>query len=89
MRRHQSGIYASEQKVSAATKGKATLRPNEKHDLSLHLQSGRIRVTGPTVSDPSVIAEVFNNFFSIVATNLDYNIPHSNISPLNFLGAPL
>ena len=44
---------------------------------------------GSTVSDPSAIAEVFNNYFSNVASNLDRNIPHSNISPLNFLGAPV
>ena len=42
---------------------------------------------GSTVSDPSAIAEVFNNYFSNVSSNLDRNIPHSNISPLNFLGA--
>ena len=44
---------------------------------------------GSTVSDPSAIAEAFNNYFSNVAPNLDHNIPHSNISPLNFLGAPV
>ena len=40
---------------------------------------------GSLVSDPSAIAEVFYNYFSNVASNLDRNIPHSNISPLNFL----
>ena len=44
---------------------------------------------GSTVSDPSAIAEVFNNNFSNVASNFDCNIPHSNISPFNFLGAPV
>ena len=44
---------------------------------------------GSTVSDPPAIAEVFNNYFSNVASNLDRNIPHSNISPLNVLGAPV
>ena len=44
---------------------------------------------GSTVSDHSVIAEVINNHFSNVASNLDRNIPRSNISPLNFLGAPM
>ena len=44
---------------------------------------------GSTVSDPSAIAEVFNKYFSNVASNLDRNIPHANISPLNFLGAPV
>ena len=44
---------------------------------------------GSTVSDSLAIAEVFNNYFSNVASNLDRNIPHSNISPLNFLGAPV
>ena len=43
---------------------------------------------GSTVRDPSDIPEVFNNYFWNVASNLDCNIPHSNISPLNFLGAP-
>ena len=43
---------------------------------------------GSTVSDSSVIAEVINNHFSNIAFNLNRNIPHSNISPLNFLGAP-
>ena len=42
-----------------------------------------------TVSDPSAIAKVFNNYFSNVASNLDRNIPDSNIPPLNFLGAPV
>ena len=45
--------------------------------------------SGSTVSDPSVIAEVFNNYFSNVASNLDCNIPHVDISPLNFLGEPV
>ena len=31
---------------------------------------------GSIVSDPSAIAEVFNNYFSNVAYNLDRNIPH-------------
>ena len=44
---------------------------------------------GSTVSDPSAIAEVFTNYFLNVASNLDRNIPHTNISPLNFLGAPV
>ena len=44
---------------------------------------------GSTVSDPSAIAEVFNNYFSNIASNLGSNIPHSNISTLNFLGAPV
>ena len=42
---------------------------------------------GSWVSDPSAIAEVFTNYFSNVASNIDRDIPHSNISPLNFLGA--
>ena len=41
------------------------------------------------VSYPSDIAEVFNNYFSNVASNLDYNIPHSNIYPFNLMGAPV
>ena len=44
---------------------------------------------GSTVSDLSAFAEVFNNYFSNVASNLDRNIPHSNIFPLNLLGAPV
>ena len=44
---------------------------------------------GSPISDPSAIAEVFNNYFSNIASNLDRDIPHSNISPLYFLGAPL
>ena len=31
-----------------------------------------------SISDPSAIAEVFNNYFSIIASNLDGDIPHSN-----------
>ena len=43
-----------------------------------------------SISDPSVIAEVFNNYFSNIAScNLDRNIPHSNIYPLHFLGPPV
>ena len=44
---------------------------------------------GSTVSDPSAIAKVFNNYISNVASNLDRNIPRSNMSPLNFKGAPV
>ena len=44
---------------------------------------------GSTDSDPSSIAEVFNNYFLNVAYNLDRNIPHADISPLNFLLAPV
>ena len=44
---------------------------------------------GTTVSDLSAIGDVFNNYCSNVASNLDHNISHSNISPLNFLGAPV
>ena len=35
---------------------------------------------GCSVSDTSVISHVYNNYFSNVATNLDHNIRHSNIS---------
>ena len=42
----------------------------------------------PKPQCPSAIAEVFNNYFSNVASNLDHNIPDSNISLLNFLRAP-
>ena len=31
---------------------------------------------------------LINNYFSNVASSLDRNIPHANISELNFLGAP-
>ena len=44
---------------------------------------------GSSISDPSAIAEIFNNDFSNIASNLDSDIPHSNISPLYFLGAPV
>ena len=44
---------------------------------------------GSTVSEASGIAEVFKKYFSNVAFNLNSNIRHSNISPLNFLGAPV
>ena len=43
---------------------------------------------GSSIVDPSVITEVFNNYFSNITFNFDSNIPHSNISPLHFLGAP-
>ena len=43
---------------------------------------------GSSISHPSVIAEVFNNHFSNIASNLDRNIPHLNISLLNFLEHP-
>ena len=44
---------------------------------------------GSTVSDPSVNVEVFINYFPNEASNFDRNIPHSKISPLNFLGVPV
>ena len=44
---------------------------------------------GSSISDPSAIAELFNNYFSNIASNLDRDIPHSNTSPLYFLGAPV
>ena len=44
---------------------------------------------GSSISDPPVIAEEFNNYFLNIASNLDRNIHHSNISPLYFLGAPV
>ena len=44
---------------------------------------------GSSISDPSAIAEVFNNYFSNIESNLDRDIPYSNISPWYFLGAPL
>ena len=44
---------------------------------------------GSTVSDPSAIADGYNNYFSKVASNLDGNIPDSKISPLNFLRPPV
>ena len=37
---------------------------------------------GSPISDPSVIAEVFNNYFSNIASNLNRDIPQLNISPL-------
>ena len=44
---------------------------------------------GSSISDPPVIAELFNNYFSNIAANLDRDIPNSNTSPLCFLGAPV
>ena len=44
---------------------------------------------GSSISDPSAIAEMFDNYFSNIASNLDCDNPHSNIFPLYFLGAPL
>ena len=44
---------------------------------------------GSSISEPSAVAEVFNNYSSNIASNLDHDIPHSNISPLYFLGAPV
>ena len=44
---------------------------------------------GSSISDPSAIAELFNNYFSNIASNFDCDIPHSNTSPLYFLGAPV
>ena len=44
---------------------------------------------GCSISDLSVIAEVFNNYFSSIASNLDSNIPHSHISIWNFREAPV
>ena len=44
---------------------------------------------GSSLSDPPAIAEVLNNYFSNIASNLDRDTPHSNISPLYFLGAPM
>ena len=43
----------------------------------------------PQSVTPQPFAELFNNYFSNVASNLDCNIPHSNISSLNFLWAPV
>ena len=42
---------------------------------------------GSSISDLLAIAEVFNSYFSNIASNLDRDIPHSNISPLYFLEA--
>ena len=44
---------------------------------------------GSPIRNPPAIAEVFNNYFSNIASNLDRDIPHSNISPLYFLAAPV
>ena len=44
---------------------------------------------GSAISDPFEIAEVFNRYFSNIASNLDRDIPHSNIFPLYFPGAPV
>ena len=44
---------------------------------------------GSSISDPPAIAELFNNYFSNIASNIDRDIPNSNTSPLYFLGAPV
>ena len=44
---------------------------------------------GSSISDPSAIAEVFNSYFWNIASNLDSDIPHLNISLLYFLGVPV
>ena len=44
---------------------------------------------GSSISDPSAIAELYNGYFSNIASNLDRDIPHSNTSLLYFLGAPV
>ena len=43
----------------------------------------------PRSVTPPVIAELFNNYFSNIASNLDRDIPNSNTSLLYFLGAPV
>ena len=48
-----------------------------------------LKDNGSSISDPSVIAELFNKYFSNIASNLDRNIPHSNIYQLNCLGEAL
>ena len=44
---------------------------------------------GSLVSDLWVIAEAFNNYLSNIASNLDSDIPHSNISQLYFRAVPV
>ena len=44
---------------------------------------------GSPIIDPPAIAELFNNYFSNIASSLDRDIPNSNTSPLYFLGAPV
>ena len=44
---------------------------------------------GSSISDPPAIAELFNNYFSNIASNLEGDIPNSNTSPLYFQGAPV
>ena len=44
---------------------------------------------GSSISDPPAIAELFKNYFSNIASNLDRDILNSNTSLLYFLGAPV
>ena len=44
---------------------------------------------GSSISDPQAIDELFNNYFSNIASNPDRDIPNSNTSPLYFIGAPM
>jgi len=47
-----------------------------------------IEVDEQTISDPKIVANKFNTYFSSVASDLDSQIPASDMSPLNFLGDP-
>jgi len=41
---------------------------------------------GVTITEPDVIAECFNNYFSNIAQNLSDRIPYTECSPLAFMG---
>ena len=44
---------------------------------------------GKVVQDPKQIAQIFNNFFINVATQIDSDIPRTRKSPLDYLGCKL
>ena len=79
--------------ISRENSQSAVITLGKREDFKL-FDSGRkmskdvtLNHNGSSISDPSDIAEVFNNYFSNIASNLDRDIPHSNISPLYYLRA--
>ena len=46
----------------------------------------QLNITNETITDPSKIANAFNNFFVNVGPNTEKSIPNSHKSPLSFMG---
>ena len=64
----------------AGTKSITNIKRSKSYNISHLTQNGKC------IANPKDIAQVFNNYFTNIAANIDSEIPQTRKSPLDYLG---